>query len=67
MIEAGQYCINVIQQNLAVMWLLKWVNASLLQWHLSHCMVDAVKSNNKKKLDGMIEEVMMIVKTAQNK
>jgi len=31
MIESDQYCINVIQQNLAVMGLLKGVNASLLQ------------------------------------
>jgi len=67
MIEKDQYCINIIQQNLAVIWLLKSVNASLLQGHLWCCMVDAVKSNNKKQLDGMIDEVMMIVKTAQNK
>ena len=67
MTEKKEYCIDIIQQNLAVMWLLKSVNLQLLEWHLSCCFVDAVKSNNKKKQKDMIEEVLTIVKTAQSK
>lgn len=67
MIEKNQYCIKVIQQNLAVMGLIKWVNLSLLQWHLWCCFVDAVKANDKKKMNSMIDEILTIVKTAQNK
>lgn len=67
MIEQDEYCIDVVQQNLAVMGLLKWVNLSLLEGHLSHCFVNAAKSNNKKRMDEMIQEVLTIVKTAQNK
>jgi len=67
MTEKKEYCINIIQQNLAVMWLLKSVNLQLLEWHLSCCFVDAVKSNNKKRQKEMIDEVLTIVKTAQSK
>lgn len=67
MVENDEYCINTIQQNLAVMWLLKSVNIKLLESHLWCCFVDAVKSNDEKKLSEMIGEIMTIVKTAQNK
>lgn len=67
MTEKKEYCINIIQQNLAVMWLLKSVNLQLLEWHLSCCFVDAVKSNNKKRQKEMVDEVLTIVKTAQSK
>lgn len=67
MSEKNEYCIDIIQQNLAVIWLLKSVNLTLLEWHLSCCFVDAVKSNNKKKQTEMIDEILTIVKTAQNK
>lgn len=67
MLESDKYCIDIIQQNLAVIWLLKSTNLNLLEWHLSCCFVDAVKSNNKKRQSDMIQEVLTIVKTAQNK
>ena len=67
MIEKDQYCIKVIQQNLAVIGLIKSANTQLLEDHLSCCFVDAVKSNNKKKQAEMVEEILTIVKTAQNK
>lgn len=67
MLESDKYCIDIIQQNLAVIWLLKSTNLNLLEWHLSCCFVDAVKSNDKKRQSDMIQEVLTIVKTAQNK
>ncbi len=67
MIETDQYCIKVIQQNLAVIGLLKSVNLSVLEWHLWSCFVNAAKSNNNKQMEEMIKEVLTIVKTAQNK
>lgn len=65
--ENNVYCIDVVQQNLAVIWLLKSVNLQLLEWHLNCCFVNAVKSGDKKKLEDMIQEIITIVKTAQNK
>lgn len=67
MLEKDEYCIKIVQQNLAVIWLLKSANLQLLEWHLSCCFVDAVKSNNAKKQADIVQEVLMIVKTAQNK
>lgn len=67
MAENDKYCIDVIQQNLAVIWLLKSTNLQLLEWHLSCCFVDAIKSNDKKRQHEMVQEVLTIVKTAQNK
>ncbi len=67
MIENEQYCIKVIQQNLAVIWLLKSTNIQLLEDHLWCCFIDAVKSNDKKRQAEMIEEILTMVKTAQNK
>ena len=67
MAEKDQYCIDIIQQNLAVMWLLKSTNLQLLEWHLSCCFVDAIKTDNKKKQHEMVQEILTIVKTAQNK
>jgi len=67
MAEKNEYCIDIIQQNLAVIGLLKNINLQLLDGHLNCCFVDAVKADDKKKMDSMIEEVLTIVKTAQNK
>ncbi|EKD25566.1 MAG: hypothetical protein ACD_80C00016G0003 [uncultured bacterium (gcode 4)] len=67
MVETDKYCIDIVQQNLAVIGLLKNVNLQLLDWHLNCCFVDAAKANDKKKMNSMIGEILTIVKTAQNK
>lgn len=67
MAEKDEYCIDIVQQNLAVIGLLKNVNLQLLDGHLHCCFVDAVKANDKKKMNTMIEEILTIVRTAQNK
>ncbi|MEI6672942.1 MAG: metal-sensing transcriptional repressor [bacterium] len=67
MAEKDEYCIDIVQQNLAVIGLLKNINLQLLDGHLNCCFVDAVKANDKKRMNGMIDEILTIVKTAQNK
>ena len=67
MIEEEKYCIDVIQQNLAVIGLLKSSNLKLLENHLWTCFLTAAKNNDEKKIWDMINEVLKIVKTAQNK
>lgn len=67
MIENEKYCIDVIQQTLAVIWLLKSANLKLLENHLWTCFLTAAKNNDEEKIDEMISEVLKIVKTAQNK
>jgi len=67
MIEEDKYCIDVIQQNLAIIGLLKSANLSLLEGHMDHCVKNAVKEKNSKRLNEMMDELMTIMKTAQNK
>ena len=66
-IEEDKYSIDIIQQNLAVIWLIKSSNLKLLENHLWTCFLTAAKANDSKKLDTMIWELLTIVKTAQNK
>lgn len=67
MTENDQYCIDIIQQNLAIIGLLKSVNTSLLEGHLHCCVTNAVKEGDMKKINEMMEEIAKVVKTAQNK
>ena len=67
MIDQEAYCIDIIQQNLAVMGLLKSTNVQLLEDHLGCCFVSAIKSASKKRQEEMVKEILTIVKTAQNK
>lgn len=62
-------CFDLVQQNLAVVGLLKSANVMMLENHLE-AYIDAVKgktAEEKKKLQKMRDEIMHIVKTAQNK
>ncbi|QQS58649.1 metal-sensing transcriptional repressor [Candidatus Peregrinibacteria bacterium] len=67
MVEGDVYCINIIQQNLAVIGLLKSVNLDLLEGHLHCCVKSAMKAQDIQKMDEMMEEILKIMKTAQSK
>ena len=60
MVEDGHYCINIMQQNLAIIGLLKSAHQSLMENHLNSCFLDAVSSNNKKKKGEMVEEIIKV-------
>ena len=59
MIEKDTYCIDVITQTSAVKQGLSHVEDMLLANHLSHCVVDQVKSGNTAKA---VEEVIQVYK-----
>ncbi len=67
MVEEDKYCISIIQQNLAVIGLLRSVNELLLEGHLHHCFANAMKSRDEKLQLTMIEELLKVMKTAQKK
>lgn len=67
MTEEDIYCIDIIQQNLAVIGLLKSVNLSLLEGHLNCCVKDAIYEKDTKRTDEMMKELMKVMKTAQKK
>ncbi len=67
MIDEDKYCINVIQQNLAVIGLLKSANMTLLEGHVDCCIKNACKSGKKKDIEEKMEELIHILKIAQTK
>jgi len=62
MIEEGEYCIDVMQQNLAVMGLLKSGHQTLLEGHLNSCFKNAMKSPNATRQQKMINEIQQVTK-----
>ncbi|AKM82619.1 TPA: metal-sensitive transcriptional regulator [Candidatus Berkelbacteria bacterium] len=62
MVEDGEYCIDVMQQNLAVIGLLKSAHQMLMEGHLNTCFKSAMKSNNEKRKQEMIEEILKVSK-----
>lgn len=64
MVEEDEYCIDIMQQNLAAIGLLKSANQSLLENHLHHCFAKAMQSKQDKKKMDMIEEILQVNKLA---
>lgn len=62
MLENGQYCIDIMQQNLAVVGLLKSAQQMLMENHLNNCFTSAMESGNKAKKKKMIEEILKVTR-----
>lgn len=59
MIATDRYCIDILQQSLAVQSALKRIDEILLKNHLETCVTSAVKSGKKQKT---IDEVIEVFK-----
>ncbi len=64
MIENSDYCIDIMQQNLAVIGLLKSAHQMLMESHLNSCFKNAMKTNNEKRKQEMIQEILKVSKIA---
>lgn len=62
MIESDEYCIDIMQQNLAAIGLLRSAHETLMQNHLNGCFKSAMQTNNAKKQDKMTEEILKVTK-----
>lgn len=62
MVEEGEYCIDVMQQNLAVIGLLRSAHQILMENHLKTCFSAAIKSGNEKKKEEMTKEILKVTK-----
>ncbi|MFX0549342.1 metal-sensing transcriptional repressor [Hathewaya histolytica] len=62
MIEEDRYCIDISNQIMASMALLKKSNSIVLKAHLDHCVKDAIKNNSAeekmKEIGDIIEKLM---------
>ncbi len=64
MTEEGEYCIDIMQQNLAVIGLLKSAHQMLLAGHLNSCFKNAMASKNEKLKARMVDEILKVNKLA---
>jgi len=62
MIEANEYCIDVMQQNLAVIGLLKSAHRFLMESHLNTCFKKAMDTKNEKRKKEMTTEILKVTK-----
>lgn len=62
MIENDEYCISIMQQNLAVMGLLKSAHQMLMENHLNTCFKTAMRTKNEKKKQKMVQEILKVTK-----
>jgi len=62
MLEEGKYCIDIMQQNLAVIGLLKSAHQRLMEGHLNSCFKNAMASKNEKRKQAMINEILKVTK-----
>ncbi|MFH1657080.1 MAG: metal-sensing transcriptional repressor [bacterium] len=62
MMEADEYCINIMQQNLAVIGLLKSAHQMLMENHLNTCFKSAMTTRNNRKKQRMAIEILQVTK-----
>ncbi|MDD2697047.1 MAG: metal-sensing transcriptional repressor [Candidatus Pacebacteria bacterium] len=62
MIEKDEYCIDIMQQNLAVLGLLKSAHQMLMENHLNTCFKKAMATKNERKKQEMIQQILRVTK-----
>jgi len=60
MTENEEYCIDVMQQNLAVIGLLRSAHEMLMENHLNTCFRKAMATSNEKKKQEMTDEILKV-------
>jgi DNA-binding FrmR family transcriptional regulator len=60
MVEENRYCIDVMQQNLAVIGLLRSAHESLMENHLNTCFRSAMETNDGKRKKQMTDEILRV-------
>ena len=62
MVKANEYCINIMQQNLAVIGLLRSAHEMLMENHLNTCFKTAMATKNEKRKQEMTQEILKVTK-----
>lgn len=62
MVEANEYCIDIMQQNSAVIGLLKSAHQMLMENHLNTCFKSAIGAKNEERKQKMIDEILKVTK-----
>ena len=64
MVEENVYCVDIMQQNLAAIGLLKSAHQMLMENHLNTCFKNAMAAKNEKLKQEMIDEILKVSKLA---
>ncbi len=64
MTEEDRYCIDIMQQNLAVIGLLKSAHQKLMANHLNSCVVAALGAKNDRAKKNVVDEILKVNKLA---
>lgn len=64
MLQADEYCIDVIKQIQAVQAALNKVSTTLLDGHLHSCVITAVQGEDVKERERVLEEIAHVFSTA---
>jgi hypothetical protein NreA len=62
MLDKGEYCVDIMQQNLAVIGLLKSAHSKLMENHLHTCFMHGMNSDNTKRKEAMIDEINALMR-----
>lgn len=64
MTENSDYCVDIMQQNLAVIGLLRSAHQQLMANHLTTCFKNAMASKNETIKKKMVEEILTVNRLA---
>jgi len=62
MIQDDEYCVDIMQQNMAAIGLLKSAHQSLMAGHLNSCFINAMSTKNSKQKQQMVDEILQVSK-----
>lgn len=63
MVDEDTYCIDIINQNLAVQRALEKVNSRILERHLQTCVTTAIQGDDPAERERVITEIMQVFET----
>ncbi len=63
MLEEDAYCVDIIKQTQAVQAAINRLNALILERHLNACVTTAIRSNDSKERERVINELLDVFET----
>jgi len=63
MVDEDAYCMDVINQNLAVQRALEKVNSLILERHLQTCVTTAIQGDDPAERERVIDEILQVFET----
>lgn len=64
MVEEDAYCIDVLNQNLAVVRAVERVNSIILERHLQTCVTTAIRGDDAAERERVIAEILSVFEAA---